>query len=575
MIFAPDNYFRSGSQPALRIARASISDQGEANPTPTISSAPSPCVNVTGFNSSTNYIDNCTRYIPAGQNDSVPVGMNVSNVAGHGQGPGPSSSHWWYGAEFNGATASSLVMSAVILVPHDVPVKGEYYYLSLLSAYDSNFRYDQLGIISNYGATGGFPSSSSDSFQVSWQALGACGGTNGTYRAVWGTDWDTGVATLNAGWYYNFTMSISATTHIVTYTVYEVLGGGPTGSELVVWQYQHYTGGSYFQIEKTTTCNGTAYSGYTVYEEHYTTVPQDDPNWGVYIYQTMTGLMTTSWTSYSAGSTPSGLYEQLAGSHVFLYNEYFSLNFTYYWIGSSPGNTVTDAGWVDNNDPGSCGCSVSSLTNVGVYPSNPGLTITFTPTSGSPHFYYNMTVVVSSSATPGAYYIENKAASSGLNAYTTVQVGLYIGTYVGGGCLASGTLVLTSAGEVSVNTLSVGGTVKGYNLTSHSMPTENITGITTTTGDNYLVDINNGQLQVTALDQPIYILNASFTGWLTDPQNLTPGEFVKDPTNGNWIPITNLTTTSGSVTVYDLQVSGLGTFIVGDPILTEKKLAGG
>ncbi|HKN07619.1 MAG TPA: hypothetical protein VJ021_08530 [Thermoplasmata archaeon] len=138
-----------------------------------------------------------------------------------------------------------------------------------------------------------------------------------------------------------------------------------------------------------------------------------------------------------------------------------------------------------------------------------------------------------------------------------------------GGCVALGTPILTPRGYVQVQNLKAGGKIEEYILSSQSMTTGTfISGNTTQV--NQTVDINNGWLSLTPTDQPIYIKNATFVGWLHDPQNLTTADSILDPVTQTWIHVVSVKLVDHQTTVYDVITSGRNNFVANGALLDEK-----
>ena len=130
----------------------------------------------------------------------------------------------------------------------------------------------------------------------------------------------------------------------------------------------------------------------------------------------------------------------------------------------------------------------------------------------------------------------------------------------GGGCVASGTNVLTPTGWEAVQSLHSGNSIEGFNVTSGNTSSETVTSISQTTS-NFLIKIN-GNLEITGLDQPIFIRNSTYLGVLHDPTNLTVGDQFLDPVAWLWVNITSLSTIHTTTVVYDLQANGWFNWIV-------------
>jgi hypothetical protein len=131
----------------------------------------------------------------------------------------------------------------------------------------------------------------------------------------------------------------------------------------------------------------------------------------------------------------------------------------------------------------------------------------------------------------------------------------------GGGCVAAGTPILTPKGYDSVQGLSKGSAVEEYNLSLGRMVvgTLEYDNASSVTG---LVNINDGQLVLTSTDQPIFVSNSTYTGWLQDPQNLTIGDYLFDPVTDEWVGVNSVVVEpKTSATVYDVITSGSQTFI--------------
>jgi hypothetical protein len=111
--------------------------------------------------------------------------------------------------------------------------------------------------------------------------------------------------------------------------------------------------------------------------------------------------------------------------------------------------------------------------------------------------------------------------------------------------------------------------IEEYNLTSHSLLTGvfvsgNITQVTE------ILSVNHGFLLLTPTDQPIYIQNQTFIGWLHDPQNLTTHDSIFDPVTNQWILVKSVALLRYHATVFDVVGSGLNDFIANGALLDVK-----
>lgn len=141
----------------------------------------------------------------------------------------------------------------------------------------------------------------------------------------------------------------------------------------------------------------------------------------------------------------------------------------------------------------------------------------------------------------------------------------------GGGCVLSGTQVLLPGGSTqTVDKLKVGDSVTGYNLSSSSLQPITVTG-DTPTHVNEVMSLNNGLLVVTPTDQPLYVRNGTWTGWVRDPNQLTTGEQVFGPASGTWVNLTIIETLTGNFKVWTLSTNPLNNFIANGVLVDSKQ----
>lgn len=140
----------------------------------------------------------------------------------------------------------------------------------------------------------------------------------------------------------------------------------------------------------------------------------------------------------------------------------------------------------------------------------------------------------------------------------------------GGGCIAKGTSVLLANGTYEkVQSLKIGDLLEGYNYNTQNLTTLELTNLTVTKV-NKLIDINNGFLKITPDDQPIYIKNSTYQGWVINPIDLKVGDKMFDPLTNNWVPIYSITTIQGNFKVYDVVTSSFNNFIANGVLLDIK-----
>jgi hypothetical protein len=139
----------------------------------------------------------------------------------------------------------------------------------------------------------------------------------------------------------------------------------------------------------------------------------------------------------------------------------------------------------------------------------------------------------------------------------------------GGGCVAGGTPILTPYGYLPVESLHPGAPVEEYNFTSGQMYTGRLISENATNASRLTV-VNHGLLDLTPTDQPVFIRNATYEGWLHDPQNLTNSDYLFDPVTSSWIPITSVVTLRFSSPVYDVVTSDTNNFVANGVLLDLK-----
>lgn len=143
----------------------------------------------------------------------------------------------------------------------------------------------------------------------------------------------------------------------------------------------------------------------------------------------------------------------------------------------------------------------------------------------------------------------------------------------GGGCVAKDTDILLADGlkTKKVQSLKVGDWVLGYNTSSGETIPVQVTNITELIVPS-LLNINDGLLKTTVVDQPIYMQNTTYTGWLNDPINLQIGDEIFNVPMQEWIKVGSLETEVGNrYKVYDVATDPLNVFI-GNGILLDVPL---
>ncbi len=142
-----------------------------------------------------------------------------------------------------------------------------------------------------------------------------------------------------------------------------------------------------------------------------------------------------------------------------------------------------------------------------------------------------------------------------------------------GGCVLKNTNILTPFGYRKVQNIKVGTIVNTYdaeyNKLSLGLVLRNEKTIVGTVEN---IRWEGGELWVTTYDQPIYIRNHTYQGWLKDPIHLKPGWQMYNPVYHCWINITQIKIYSGRFAVYDLQVEPYENYIANGILLKDKPI---
>jgi len=140
----------------------------------------------------------------------------------------------------------------------------------------------------------------------------------------------------------------------------------------------------------------------------------------------------------------------------------------------------------------------------------------------------------------------------------------------GGGCVAEGTLVTMADGSCKpVEKIKVGDQVLGFDPTTGSYAAENVLAVTKTKVE-LIENINNGILRLTPTDQPIYVRNSTYEGWLRDPGRIKVGWEIFDAQTSTWVAVTSIIYEEGKTWMYDLTLDGYKTYLANSYLLMDK-----
>ena len=170
----------------------------------------------------------------------------------------------------------------------------------------------------------------------------------------------------------------------------------------------------------------------------------------------------------------------------------------------------------------------------------------------------------------GSYILTAKAYDSeGTYSYKSLIVIFDIGGG-GSGCVFQNTPILMANNKYKmVQNLKIGDLLLGYNFENDLISYVRLTNLTMTR-QNEILNINDRFLALTPTDQPIFIRNSTYIGWVRDPRDLKIGDELFEPVTDSWVSITSLTYQSGNFKVYDVKTDPFNNFIAKGILLDQK-----
>jgi hypothetical protein len=204
------------------------------------------------------------------------------------------SGHYWYGVDYTSSNSTATSVSVPMTIPDDYPQNNFYYVL--LSVWDSNASYDQIGFMNDNGV-----------WTVAYTTTPYCAGPNNNiWNTVYNYTYNPSIDTT-----YNFSMSIH--------------NGNVTFSVGNVWNVIVYTGGSTFQIGYTYTCDSLSWYDFTEYEEIYN-VNNYAPPYPIILGNTLVdNTSDMNWAVFNKNA-PSVITSSISMNSVVIYNEPFVIN---------------------------------------------------------------------------------------------------------------------------------------------------------------------------------------------------------------------------------------------------------
>jgi len=131
----------------------------------------------------------------------------------------------------------------------------------------------------------------------------------------------------------------------------------------------------------------------------------------------------------------------------------------------------------------------------------------------------------------------------------------------GGGCVSGTDLMLLYNGTyIPVSNLKVGEVVYGYNTFNMKPTKERITYITT--AYSQYLEVINGNINVTTEDQPFYIKNSTYTGWIKNPSIIKVGWYIYNPQNYSFVRVNSIKYTEGIYRVYDVYTNSTNDYVI-------------
>jgi len=131
-------------------------------------------------------------------------------------------------------------------------------------------------------------------------------------------------------------------------------------------------------------------------------------------------------------------------------------------------------------------------------------------------------------------------------------------------------IAMADGSEKAVEKVKAGDKVVGYDPETGAFMTQTVLD-TWSTMTPQILNINDGALRVTLVDQPLYVKNTNgIAAWLKDPMELQAGWMLYCPETGGWVVIDSLVVEDEKTKVYDFLTDGFQTYL-GDSFLLMDK----
>jgi len=121
-----------------------------------------------------------------------------------------------------------------------------------------------------------------------------------------------------------------------------------------------------------------------------------------------------------------------------------------------------------------------------------------------------------------------------------------------------------------VEKIKVGDQVLGFDPSTGSYAAENVLAVTKTKV-KLIETLNDGALRLTPTDQPIYIRNSTYEGWVLDPAIIQAGWQIFNAETHTWVAVTQINYEEEKTWVYDFTTDGYQTYLANSYLLMDKK----
>ncbi len=134
--------------------------------------------------------------------------------------------------------------------------------------------------------------------------------------------------------------------------------------------------------------------------------------------------------------------------------------------------------------------------------------------------------------------------------------------------LGNDTVTLYDGSSVPVSALSAGQYVLGYSIATNSTQALRVSLVTESHAS--AIEYINGNIGVTPLDQPMYVRNDTYTGWIDNPSTIRTGWYLFQPATKSWVEVYSITYGTGDFAVYNVYTNSTNTYVVNGVLVDMK-----